>query len=48
MIRCKTVCELDRDGENICCQDCDVYCDCGNRCEEKPYNCTDKIEISSN
>ena len=45
MVECKITCELDKDGQNICCYNCDMYIGCGNPCEQKPYNCADKIEI---
>lgn len=46
MEKCKIMCEMEREGEYICCYYCGYKDDC-NSCNEKPWNCSNKLEINN-
>lgn len=37
--KCYDICEMDREGENLCCYFCTEKDSCENPCNQKPYNC---------
>lgn len=45
MIKCKIQCELDMEGEFICCNYCSFSDVCGSPCEENHINCGNKLEF---
>lgn len=45
MIKCKTQCELDMEGEFICCNYCSFSDVCGSPCQKNYINCEDKLEF---
>lgn len=46
--KCKDMCELDREGEYICCYYCDCKDGCGNSCNFNPWDCYNNMRSKNN